>query len=214
MTARRPTSKPRALVVVHGHRDGHAVGGEAEISAECVARVRRAERLVARRGITQVLFCGAGALGHLSEARQMAGIWRGPPVRMLLDERSTDTAENAAEALSWARTLDATELTVVSSWWHLRLRLYYAGRPFRGLNVRQARSWRWDSASGHLSHELRYLPRACRAYLAAAATATPRLAHTEALDSFAYSLRGGENTSRMRQGPPTARPPCGTSGGT
>jgi hypothetical protein len=135
--------------------------------------VRRAERLAGRCGIAQVLFCGAGALGHPSEARQMAGIWRGPPVAKLLDERSTDTAENAAEALSWARTLDVTELIVVSSGWHLRLPLYYLGRRFRGLNVRHARSWRCDRIAGHLWHELRHLPRACRVCLAAGSTVTP-----------------------------------------
>lgn len=153
----------RALLVVHGHRDGNAVGGRPEISDECAARVRAAQRAARAHGIRSVLFCGAGAPGHPSEARQMARLWHGPPVRALLDERSTDTAENADEALAWAHTLDVAELVVVSSCWHLRLFAYYRGRRFRDVKVRHVRSWRRHRVLAHLWHELRYLPRVARA---------------------------------------------------
>jgi hypothetical protein len=49
----------------------------------------------------------------------MARLWQGPPVRALLDEQSTDTAENAGEALARARMLDVAEPVVASSWCHL-----------------------------------------------------------------------------------------------
>ena len=127
MSAPRDGEHGRSLLVVHGHRDGNAVGGRAEISSEAVARVRLAERVAYENRIAPVLFCGAGAPGQPSEARQMAACWRGPVIDVLLDERSTDSAENAAEALRWARELGARELIVVSSWWHLRLPAYYLG---------------------------------------------------------------------------------------
>jgi uncharacterized SAM-binding protein YcdF (DUF218 family) len=158
---RRPKAS-RLGVVVHGHRDGNAVGGRQWISTECLARLRAAERAAERRGASDVLFCGAGAPGHPSEARQMAAAWRGPRVRLWLDEDSADTAENAQRVLQWTRRIDATQLIVASSWWHVRLTVYY--RPFGrlGIAVRQARTRRCDQLVHHLAHELRYLPRALR----------------------------------------------------
>lgn len=151
----------RPLIVVHGHRDGNAVGGKCKISDECVARVRIAETATRRFRSELVLFCGAGVADHESEARQMAAVWRGPPVRALLDERSEDSAQNVQEALAWAHALGATELVVVSSWWHLRLRLYYA-RVHREIPVRHLSTRRCKRILAHLAHELRYGPRAMR----------------------------------------------------
>jgi len=136
---RRRTSDVRPLVVVHGHRDGNAPGGRTQISRECLARVRAAERAARRHGSEAVLFCGAGAPGHASEAQQMARAWKGLDVRMLLDERSEDTAQNADEAIVWAREIGTTELILVSSWWHVRMLVYYGGRRFRGVTVRHAK---------------------------------------------------------------------------
>ena len=165
MSPRRKGEPARSLLVVHGHREGNAVGGRAEISREAVARVRLAERVASRDRIASVLFCGAGAPGRPSEARQMAACWRGPAIDVLLDERSTDSAENAAEALWWGRELGARELIVVSSWWHLRLPAYYLGAA--GIAVSHARCWRWDRPARRLAHELRYLPRVRRSRAAA-----------------------------------------------
>jgi uncharacterized SAM-binding protein YcdF (DUF218 family) len=147
-------------VVVHGHRDGNAVGGRPWISSECLARLRAAERAAARHAATDVLLCGAGVLGFASEARQMACAWRGPRVRLWLDQDSADSAENARQALRWTRTTGVTRLVVVSSWWHVRLRVYY--RPFRalGVSVRHVGARRRDRVLRHLAHELRYMPRA------------------------------------------------------
>ncbi len=153
----------RPLIIVHGHRDGNAPGGHPHISDECIARVRAAEAAARRFGCELVLFCGAGATGHASEARQMAAIWRGPRIRALLDERSEDSEQNAQEALAWSHRLDARDLIVVSSWWHLRLRLYYAKRVGREIRVRHVSSRRCERILSHLAHELRYAPRALRA---------------------------------------------------
>lgn len=150
------------LLVVHGHRDGNAVGGQALISEECVSRVIRAQRLARERHLGGVLLCGCGTPGHPSEARQMAYLWRVPGVPVYLDERSTDSAENAWEALRWAGILGATELIVVSSWWHVRLMAFYRHRRFDSIRVRHVRTWRWRRVAGHLLHELRYLPRVRR----------------------------------------------------
>jgi hypothetical protein len=147
-------------MVVHGHRDGNATGGRAWISKECLARVRAAEAAAARYQVADVLLCGAGADGFPSEARQMARAWAGPSTRLWLDEESVDTAENAQQALTWARCLGVSKLLVVSSWWHARLVVYYM--PFRevGISVRHVRSRRCERILSHLGHELRYLPRA------------------------------------------------------
>jgi uncharacterized SAM-binding protein YcdF (DUF218 family) len=152
------TRCPR-LIVVHGHREGGAAAGRGLISLECVARVRRAERLARLDERGAALFCGAGAPGHPSEARQMAAHWRGRTVRKLLDEHSRDTPGNVNEAIRWAQTLGCDSLVVVSSWWHLRLRLYYRRRCPRDIAVRHARSWRCRRLVQRLANELRYLPR-------------------------------------------------------
>jgi hypothetical protein len=156
----------RPLLVVHGHREGNAVGGEPGISRECMARVRAAERAARRARCAFVLFCGAGAPGEPSEAHQMAAIWRGPPVWALLDERSTDSAENADEALIWRDAVGASSLLIVSSWWHLRLALYYRAPRFDGIPVGHVRTRRvGGTVAGHLGHELRYAGLAWRARL-------------------------------------------------
>lgn len=150
------------LLVVHGHRDGNAVGGRDAISAECVARLERALRYARKHRVGAVLLCGAGNMDGVSEARQMAARWPtgGPPVH--LDERSGDSAENAWEASRWARKLGAKELVVVSSWWHVRLRVFYRHPCFIGLAVRHVNTRRMRRLCRHFLHELRYLPRALR----------------------------------------------------
>jgi DUF218 domain-containing protein len=149
----------RALVV-HGHRPGNAVGGHPWISPECIARVRAAERAARRHGVERVLLSGSGADGFPSEARQMARAWALDDISPTLDEASTDSAENARSALRWAKEIEARELLVVSSWWHLRLLVYYRGRERTPLGVRHVRAWRCDGVVTHILHEIRYFPRA------------------------------------------------------
>lgn len=155
----------RRALVVHGHREGNAVGGRERISAECRARVQTAETAAVRHQIKDVLFSGLGRQGCASEARQMLEVWKVPGRRIFLDEVSADSAENAIAAITWARRIGASELLVVSSWWHLRLPAYYrsagAGRPI----VRYEPTRRCDRLPAHLLHELRYLPRALRVLL-------------------------------------------------
>jgi hypothetical protein len=159
---RHPAPLDGPLLVVHGHRDGNAVGGQPGISAECVRRVERARRIARDRRVGAVLLCGCGAPGHPSEAHQMAALWHMPGVPVYLDERSTDSAENAWEALRWAGILEATELIVVSSWWHVRLLAFYRHRRFDSIAVRHARTWSFRRVRRHLLHELRYQPRVRR----------------------------------------------------
>jgi uncharacterized SAM-binding protein YcdF (DUF218 family) len=92
----------------------------------------------------------------------MADIWQGPPIRACLDELSVDTVGNVDETLRWARKLGATELLVVSSWWHVRLLALYSRRPSPRLLVRHERLWRWHGVPGHLVRELRGLPQLVR----------------------------------------------------
>jgi uncharacterized SAM-binding protein YcdF (DUF218 family) len=125
----------------------------------------------------------------------MAARWRGPAVDVLLDERSTDTAENAAEALSFAHSLDVRDLIVVSSWWHIRARAYY--RRSSGVNVRHTSCWRWDRPLRHLLHELRYLPRVRRSREAARwSSAQP----TRAASSAASNSRTDARARRILPG--------------
>lgn len=167
VSERVPSTDGRVLLVVHGHRIGNADGGRSRISQECIARIRRAERVVRDARVDIVLFSGAGSPGHPSEARQMADLWEGPPLPSCLDELSRDTAENVEQTLLWAQKLGATELVVVSSWWHFRLYGYYSAARIRGLVVRHARSWRWDGIVGHLWRELRGVPELWRQRAAA-----------------------------------------------
>ena len=150
----------KSALVVHGHRDGNAVGDQPWISAECRARLRVAEATARRRRIEHVLLSGSGKRGYPSEARQMAEAWRCRHVTVSLDEQSSDSAENASAAISWAREICATELVVVSSWWHIRLFVYYLPHHRHALTIRYAWTRRWDSVISHLLHELQYLPRA------------------------------------------------------
>lgn len=159
---RSRVGRPRIALVVHGHRDGNHTGGRFAISDECAWRVCAAERAATRCGVDDVLLSGAGAPGGTSEAAQMASIWSVPGPRLWLDEASVDSAQNAAAALRWVRYLGARELLVVSSWWHIRLYIYYGGPAFKHLQVRHVRSRRCSRALRHLSHEVRYLPQAMR----------------------------------------------------
>jgi len=161
MTRRAAACSARRVgLIVHGHRDGNAVGGRPWISAECLARLRAAERVTSPHAVTDVLLSGSGAPGFPSEAEQMANAWRGAPAQLWLDELSTDSAENARQALRWAQALGVKALFVVSSWWHVRLACYYRAGAALGVSVRVVRTRRCRGAAGHLAHELRYLPRA------------------------------------------------------
>lgn len=156
----------RHVLVVPGHRDGGHAGGEHLITKQCLLRVRAAERLAARRpGIVAVVFAGAGAPGHPSEARQMADAWRGPEVPLICEEDSVDTAYNAACALLVAQALRATHVTVVSSCWHLRLPLYYLPYRRHGIKIGFWGAIDLEGLGARLAHELRYtklVPRARR----------------------------------------------------
>jgi hypothetical protein len=152
----------RTVIVVHGHRRGNGRGRRRLISAECVARLSVAERAALDHRVEDVLLSGGGRAGFPSEAQQMAELWSGPVVRLWLDENSSDSAQNAEAGIRWAAELGAGEVIVVSSWWHLRLRLYYRGARRLGIKLRYRSAKRMNRIAEHVRHELRYLPRALR----------------------------------------------------
>ena len=64
-----------------------------------------------------------------SEAELMRRAWTGAAARIVLDDGSTHTAQNAAHVTAVARELGADEIVVVTSPWHARR----AGVAFRAL---------------------------------------------------------------------------------
>jgi hypothetical protein len=145
------------VMIIHGHRDGNAIGGRADISDECVGRVRCAEKMARRHRVSHVIFCGVGAPGALSEAEQMAQIWQGPQVEKIIEDQSIDTAWNASCALPLVQKIGADEVMVVSSCWHIRLPLYY--RPYRHFEIkcRFRGCVRRGNYLAFLIHEVKYM---------------------------------------------------------
>lgn len=119
------------VLVVHGHRDP----GDHIISDECMRRVRAAKDVRA----DAIIFSGRGADGYVSEARQMLErviadwpdpfehgfpapfdrtvMWDGRTC--LLEEDSENTAQNARLSMRLALVARATDVVVVTSWWHV-----------------------------------------------------------------------------------------------
>jgi uncharacterized SAM-binding protein YcdF (DUF218 family) len=50
----------------------------------------------------------------------MRGAWTGPKERVVCDADARVTAESAAHVARLARELEATEVVIVTSWWHCR----------------------------------------------------------------------------------------------
>jgi hypothetical protein len=101
----------------------------------CSARIERACG-IAREGDLVVLSGWSRHPGAESEAELMARAWRGPTVELVRDTDARHTAGNAAAVAALARTHAATELVLVTSWWH-RLRATALLRvALRGTRVR------------------------------------------------------------------------------
>ena len=153
----------RHVVIVLGHRDPEVPGWR--ISADCLARLRAAERLVAAGGVDAVILSGGGLDGD-GEARQMAAAWRGPAVPLILEELSRNTAENAARSLPLLRAIPGVRrVTVVTSSWHLpRAALLFSTYGRRGYEVRMRGAPEGVAAAArHLVPELRRVRAAWRA---------------------------------------------------
>ena len=112
------------LVVVLGYSDGRCEG----LHPICRARLERAAGISSEADA--VVFSGwARRAGALAESELMRRAWTGACQRLICDDGSRITAENAAHVARLARELRASDVVLVTSWWH-RLR---AGLFFRAL---------------------------------------------------------------------------------
>jgi uncharacterized SAM-binding protein YcdF (DUF218 family) len=104
------------LVAVLGYSDGSAATA---LHPVCVARVARAEVEAASTDV--VLFSGWARRGRVaSEAELMAASWSGVPRRHLVDRGARTTLGNAIAVGRAARRVDADEVILVTSSWHVR----------------------------------------------------------------------------------------------
>lgn len=87
------------------------------LDAICTERLRHAESIVAPPDI--VLLSGWRRRGRAApEAELMRDAWSGAHVSLLTDETARNTMQNAASVAAAAHRVGATEVTVVTSWWH------------------------------------------------------------------------------------------------
>lgn len=126
------------MLVVHGHRDPGCI----RISAECKLRAYAA----AKERANVLVLSGAGVAGERSEATQMAAIVLRVPGsrfdRVLLEQHSTCTQENARNSMRHAVRLGATNVVVVTSWWHVpRAWLEWRRLAMPGIRVTFKPTW-------------------------------------------------------------------------
>jgi glucosamine-6-phosphate deaminase len=169
----RPQYTSARVLVVLGHREP-GISAEHRISHESRARLRRARELAERTAVRAVVLTGYTSTGGLSEAEQMKTAWDDHDAPALLEVAGRDTAENASRSLPILLALaEATEVTVVSSAWHLRVPYFF--RPYRGYGLRV--NYRASFAHGDwprmLAHELRAFPHAPAQRRAAMRTVNP-----------------------------------------
>jgi uncharacterized SAM-binding protein YcdF (DUF218 family) len=104
------------LVAVLGYSDGRVATA---LHPVCVARVARAERETAAGDV--VLFSGWARRGRASsEADLMAATWSGATRRHIVDRGARTTLGNAIAVGRAARRIDATDVLLVTSGWHVR----------------------------------------------------------------------------------------------
>ncbi len=85
----------------------------------CAARLDAAAR--AAEGADAVVLSGWSRRPHRpSEAELMRAAWRGPDVPLLVDGDARTTVGNVRGVARAARELGATEVVLVTSWWHAR----------------------------------------------------------------------------------------------
>ena len=138
-----PYRDARHAVIVLGHREP-GISAEHRISGESLERLQRAERLVHRDPARVAILTGYTTTGGLSEAEQMALGWRDQDVPALLEVAGRDTAENASRSWPLVQALGGIDrVTVVTSFWHVRARFFFAA-PYvrRGVEVQMRHEWR------------------------------------------------------------------------
>ena len=135
------------MLVVLGHRDP-GIDTEHRVSFQSRARLRRARRLAVRSPVRAAVLTGYTTTGGLSEAEQMKGAWDESAGPALLEVAGRNTAENASRSLPILLALgEAPRVTVVSSFWHIRVPWFFA--PYRRYGLRvsyrvsfSSRGWR------------------------------------------------------------------------
>ena len=148
------------VLVVLGHRDA-GIDTEHRVSFQSRARLRRARRLAERSPVRAAVLTGYTTTGGLSEAEQMKTAWDEHAAPALLEVAGRNTAENASRSLPILLALgDVTHVTVVSSFWHVRVPWFFA--PYRryGLRVEYRASFSHRGWLRLLRRELREALRA------------------------------------------------------
>jgi glucosamine-6-phosphate deaminase len=134
LTPRALFASERVLVVL-GHRDP-GIDSEHRVSFQSRARLRRARRLAERHPVRAAVLTGYTTTAGLSEAEQMKTAWDEHAAPALLEVAGRNTAENSARSLPILLALgEARHVTVVSSFWHIRVPWFFS--PYRrfGLEV-------------------------------------------------------------------------------
>ena len=101
------------LVAVLGYSGRRGAG----IHPICAARLAAAEQ-AAEAADTVVLSGWARHPGRVSEAALMQAAWTRPDVVLVADGDARSTAGNARAVAAAAREAGATDVVVVTSWWH------------------------------------------------------------------------------------------------
>jgi glucosamine-6-phosphate deaminase len=176
--APRPLFESDRVLVVLGHRDP-GIEAEHRVSPHSRARLRRARRLAERTPVRAAVLTGYTTTAGLSEAEQMKGAWDEYVAPALLEVAGRNTAENASRSLPILLAMgEARRVTVVSSFWHIRVPWFFA--PYRryGLQVSYRASFSHRGWLRLLRRELREARRARserRVAMAAAHTPPPSL---------------------------------------
>jgi uncharacterized SAM-binding protein YcdF (DUF218 family) len=114
---------------------GYSPRRSRQLHPVCSARIERACG-IAREGDLVVLSGWSRHPGAVPEAELMARAWNGPAVELVCETDARHTAGNVAAVATLARSYGASELVLVTSWWH-RLRATTLLRfALRGSRVR------------------------------------------------------------------------------
>jgi glucosamine-6-phosphate deaminase len=145
------------VMVVLGHRDPDSRAHRA--SHQSFGRLAVAARAAERDPARAVVLTGFTSTGGFSEAEQMAEEWHVTDVPTLLEVAGTDTRGNAVCSLPLIAALDGIRrVTVVTSAWHIRARLYFRHYKDAGYALRFRYDWRHGPWLRMLWRELRLMP--------------------------------------------------------
>ena len=153
LTPRAGWDSDHALVVL-GHRS--PASAEHVISEESEARATRAAILARHEPTRLAVLTGWSRTGGLSEAEQMLTWWSEPDTPAVLEVAGRRTAENASCSLPLlVATGVVRRVTVVTSWWHLRARYFFAPYRDHGIAVDHAPVFHRGTSLAGLAGEVR-----------------------------------------------------------